>query len=93
MNKRMRQYIGLIAAIIAYYLIHEGTHLLYALAIGAFKQVNFMGLGMQIDIYSEQMTQTQLGIFCLMGSVSTAVFAYVLVALIEKIGQLSSNSI
>ena len=58
--------------------------MLYALSIGAFKQVNRMGMGMQIDIYAEKMTQTQLGIFCLMGSVSTAVFAYVLVALIEK---------
>lgn len=91
MNKRMRQYIGLIMAIIAYYIIHEGTHLLYALSLGVFKQVNFIGLGMQIDIYSEQMTQTQLGIFCLMGSVATIVFAYVLVALIEKIGKLSSK--
>ena len=91
MNKRTRQYIGLLTAIIAYYIIHEGTHLLYALFLGSFKQINFMGLGMQIDIYSEQMTQTQLGIFCLLGSVATTIFAYVLVALIGKIGKLSSK--
>ena len=91
MNKRTRQYIGLFTAIIAYYIIHEGTHLLYALSLGAFKQINFMGMGMQIDIYSEKMTQTQLGIFCLLGSVATTIIAYVLVALIGKIGKLSSK--
>ena len=91
MNKRVRQYIGLIAAIISYYLIHEGAHLLYALSFGVFKQVKFMGLGMQIAIYSEQMTQMQLGIFCLVGSIATTAFAYLLVALIEKIGKLSSK--
>lgn len=31
MNKSMRQYIGLFSAIIAYYVIHEGAHLVYAL--------------------------------------------------------------
>ena len=75
MNKRVRQYVGLLSAIIAYYLIHEGAHLIYAIFTGVFKQINFMGLGMQIDIYSERMTQTQLGVFCLMGSVATLLFA------------------
>ena len=31
MNKRIRQYIGLLSAILTYYIIHEGSHLLYAL--------------------------------------------------------------
>ena len=91
MNKRIRQYTGLILAMIAYYIIHEGTHLLYALFLGTFKQINFMGMGMQIDIYSEQMTQTQLGIFCLLGSVATTLFAYTLIALIGKISKSSSK--
>ena len=91
MNKRARQYVGLIIAIIAYYVIHEGAHLLYALSSGAFKQINFMGMGVQIDIYSERITQTQLGIFCLLGSVATLLFAYVLIALIGKIARISSK--
>ena len=91
MNKRTRQYIGLLTAIIAYYIIHEGAHLLYALFLGVFKQINFIGMGMQIDIYSEQMKQTQFGIFCLLGSVATTIFAYVLAAMIGKIGKLSSK--
>ena len=60
MSKRARQYIGLFSAIIAYYVIHEGAHFIYALCIGVFKQIKFMGLGMQIDVYAEQMTLQQL---------------------------------
>ena len=93
MNKRVRQYVGLLSAVIAYYLLHEGAHLLYALSIGAFKQINLMGLGMQIDIYAEKMTQTQLGVFCLLGSVTTLLTAYILLALIDKIRGISSKAI
>ena len=91
MNKRVRQYVGLLSAIIAYYLIHEGAHFIYALFTGVFKQINFMGLGMQIDIYSENMTQAQLGVFCLIGSVATLLSAYILIALIGKIAKISSK--
>ena len=42
MNKRARQYIGLLSAIVAYYLIHEGAHLIYAWFSGVFKQINFL---------------------------------------------------
>ena len=93
MNKRVRQYVGLLSAVIAYYLLHEGAHLLYALSIGAFKQINLMGLGMQIDIYAERMTQTQLGVFCLLGSVTTLLSAYILIALIDKIRNSSSKAV
>ena len=93
MNKRVRQYVGLLSAVIAYYLLHEGAHLLYSLSIGAFKQINLMGLGMQIDIYAEKMTQTQLGVFCLLGSVTTLLTAYILLALIDKIRGISSKAI
>ena len=51
MNKRIRQYIGLFSAVLMYYIIHEGAHLIYALSVGAFRQINFMGLGVQIGIY------------------------------------------
>ena len=93
MNKRVRQYVGLLSAVIAYYLLHEGAHLLYSLSIGAFKQINLMGLGMQIDIYAEKMTQTQLGVFCLLGSATTLLTAYILIALIDKIRGISSKAI
>ena len=31
-NKKIRQYIGLIAAVLTYYLIHEGAHLSHLIA-------------------------------------------------------------
>ena len=91
MNKRSRQYIGLFVAIIAYYVIHEGAHLIYALCIGVFKQINFMGLGMQIDVYAEQMTSQQLGVFCILGSVATTMVAYALVVFADRIKNMTSK--
>ena len=85
MNKRIRQYIGILAAVVAYYIVHEGAHLITALYYGVFKRINFMGLGMQIDAYTERLTNTQLGIFCLVGAVSTLIFGWVLIALAKKI--------
>ncbi len=85
MNKRARQYIGILAAVAAYYIIHEGAHLIYALIIGVFKQINFMGIGMQIDVYNTEMTDTQMGIFCLVGAVSTFIVGYALVLPSDKI--------
>lgn len=82
-DKRFRQYIGLIMAILVYYVVHEGAHLLYALYIGVFKQINFMGLGIQIDVYIEKMTSSEMMIFCLLGSASTLIVAYVLTAIIN----------
>ena len=91
MSKRTRQYIGLLSAVLAYYIIHEGAHLMYALITGAFKQINVMGMGVQIDIYAERITDIQLGIFCLVGSVATFVTAYTLVLFTNKIGKNSSK--
>ena len=75
MNKRIRQYIGLLSAVLMYYIIHEGAHLLYALSTGVFRQINFMGIGMQIGIYEERMSETGLGIFCSVGVAATMITA------------------
>ena len=85
MSKRSRQYIGLLSAVAAYYIIHEGAHLLYALCTGVFKQINFMGLGVQIDIHRELLTDTQLGIFCLVGALASQMTAYLMVLLTKTI--------
>ena len=90
MNKKARQYLGLLLAAVAYYLIHEGAHLLYALALGVFKRINFMGLGMQIATYSEKMTDVQIGIFCLVGVLATLMAAWVLIILRGKICEAKS---
>ena len=85
MSKRARQYIGILAAGVVYYLVHEGAHLLYALFAGVFKQINFMGIGVQIDVYAGRMCEAQLGAFCLAGAVATFCGGYALVALAGKI--------
>lgn len=64
---------------------------MYALKLDVFKKVNFIGLGVQIDVFAEKMTENQLGIFCIVGSVATMITAYVLVAFADKIGQVSSK--
>ena len=85
MSKRMRQYIGILAALVAYYFVHEGAHLLYALLTGVFKQIRLMGLGVQIEVCAERMTDTQLGIFCLVGALATFCVGYLLAALARSI--------
>ena len=91
MRKRIRQYIGIFAAIAAYYIIHEGAHLVAALHYGTFKGINFMGLGMQIDAYTDRMTDFQLGIFCLMGAVSTMLIGWLLVVPCKRICSVKSK--
>ena len=91
MSKRVRQYIGLISAIAAYYLVHEGAHLIYALSITTFKRIRLGGLGMQIAVYAEKMNNKQLWFFCVVGSVATLLAGYVLVALADRIGKSTSK--
>ena len=91
MNKRIRQYIGIFTAVTAYYIIHEGAHLIAALYYNVFRGINFMGLGIQIDVYAEQMTDTQLGIFCLAGAMSTLIFGWLLVLLCKRICAVKSK--
>ena len=91
MGKRIRQYIGIFAAIAAYYIIHEGAHLVAALHYGTFKEINFMGLGMQIDAYTDRMTDFQLGIFCLVGALATVLFGWLLVLLCKRICAVKSK--
>lgn len=79
MNTRIRQYTALLAALIVYYIVHEGAHLIAALSMGVFKTINFMGLGIQVDVYNTQMTDLQMGIFCLAGAISTLIIGYAMV--------------
>ena len=91
MSKRFRQYSGILAAVIAYYFVHEGAHLVTALYYDVFRQINMMGLGVQIDVYAQRMTDTQLGIFCLAGAVSTLLFGWLLIVLAKKICRAKSR--
>lgn len=85
MSKRGRQYCGLAAAVLCYYLIHEGAHLAYALAKGCFRAIRFMGVGVQIDIFAERLTETELGLFCLAGPAAAIAAAWIIAALTPRI--------
>ena len=76
MSKRMRQYLGILAALVSYSAVHEGAHLAYACAIGVFEKIRFLGLGIQIVTDTQCMTNTQLGIFCALGAIATLIAAY-----------------
>lgn len=91
MMKRIRQYIGILTALVVYYVIHEGAHLVVAMIQGVFKEVKFMGLGIQIDVFRDCMTDTQLGLFCLAGAVATFLAGWILVLLCRKICAMESK--
>ena len=76
--KRARQYIGILAAVAAYYSVHEGAHLICAVLLGTFKKIRLMGIGMQIDVYAERMTNGQMTLFC-PEWIARSVFAGVLI--------------
>lgn len=80
-KKCIRQYIGLLSSVLAYYAVHEGAHSIYALSTGVFRQINFMGIGMQIGIYEEQMSDTGLGILWAGICIVFDVFSWVLIKL------------
>ena len=89
--KQMRQYIGILAAAAAYYAVHEGAHLLCAVCLGTFRQIRFMGIGMQIDIYAEWMTDGQMALFCVAGAVATLFAGIMLAALAGKMSHIKSK--
>lgn len=59
--------------------------MLYALCCSVFKQIRFMGLGVQVDVYAERMTDVQLGTFCLVGALATFVVGCLLTVFAPKI--------
>lgn len=49
LEKSVKQWTAIFVAIISYYIIHEGIHLIIALFLGVFEQIRFVGIwGMQI---------------------------------------------
>lgn len=90
-KRNLRKWTALFIAVICYFLPHEGAYWIYARCIGTFKQINFIGTGIQVDIYRELMSDVQLGIFCLVGSVATIISGYILMALTQKFLLMKSN--
>ena len=89
--RQVRQYIGILAAAASYYFVHEGAHLLCAVLLGTFKTIRFMGIGMQIDVYAERMTDVQMTLFCIAGAAATLFAGIMLAALARKMSRIKSK--
>lgn len=85
-----RKWLALICAIVLYYLIHEGSHVIVALLYGVFERIRILGVGVQVVANVERLTDFQTGIFCIVGSISTLFVAYMGVLLLPRIT--ASNS-
>lgn len=70
---------GILVAVAAYYIIHEGAHALAALSMGVFEHVRFRGIGMRIVANTDVLSNVHLAVFCLVGAVATLICAAVLV--------------
>lgn len=93
MEKKIRQIIGLICAVITYYVIHEGAHYLVASYFKVFKEIKFLGLGIQIDVFAEKMNDYQMGIFCLAGIIATTLASIILIVFTNKICKINNKMI
>ena len=59
-NANLRKWSALLIAIIAYFIIHEGSHALAAMAYGAFEKIHLLGLGVQVVAKTELLTDFQV---------------------------------
>lgn len=65
--------------------------MLCAVFLGSFRQIRFMGIGMQVDVYTERMTDGEMALFCIAGAVATLFAGIVLAALAGKISHKKST--
>lgn len=91
--KFARKMIGLILAILCYYIIHEGAHLLFALSTGTFEEIVFIFPGIQIKADTERLNKIQIFVFCLLGAVAALTVAYILCGISRVVEKIKSNMI
>lgn len=84
-SSNLRKWLSLIIAIILYYIIHEGSHVIIALFYGVFEKIKILGLGVQVVAQTELLTNFQTALFCISGSISTLFVALLLLLFMKKI--------
>ena len=92
-SNNLRKWFSLIIAIFLYYVIHEGSHMIIAMLYGAFIKIRILGLGVQVVANTEPLSDFQTAIFCVVGSISTLLVAYLLVLLTKKIVKIKNKII
>jgi hypothetical protein len=79
MLKSVKQWSGILAALISYYIVHEGTHLLLALYYGVFERIRVVGIwGIQIVMKDGGLDGFPLALFSGLSSVVTICIGYLL---------------
>ena len=79
LEKSVKQWLGIFIAIVSYYIIHEGTHLLLALILGVFEKIRFVGiLGIQIVTTKGSLNGINLALFSGLSSIVTILIGYIL---------------
>lgn len=91
MQTNLRKWLSLLSAILTYYVIHEGAHVLVACLMGAFETVRFLGVGVQVVINDTLLTPTQLAIFCLVGSAAALAAGWIFAGVSGRITQSRSK--
>ena len=91
--KAMRKWISLAIAIVLYYIVHEGAHLVVALLFGTFQSIHIAnwGLGVQIVANTGAMSDMQIFWFCIMGVIATLIVGYILVGQRKNISKIPSD--
>ncbi len=91
--KSAKQWAGILAALISYYIVHEGTHLLLALLFGVFERIRFVGIwGIQIVISDGGLVGYKLAFFNGISSIVTIALGYLL-AFSPRVYQLKSRAL
>ncbi len=91
MRRNIKLWIGIIIAIIIYYVVHEGTHLIQAVLTDNFDSIRLVGFaGIEIMI-KEVPTGLLLSLFSGLSNAITVFCGYILVIMIPKILVLSNK--
>ena len=79
LEKSVKQWSGILLAIVSYYIIHEGTHFLLAMILGVFEEIRFAGIwGIQIVTTEGSLSGMNLALFSGLSSIVTILIGYIL---------------
>jgi len=92
-RRNLKLWIGIIIAIIMYYVIHEGTHFVQAVLTDNFDSIRLVGVvGIEIMI-KEVPTGLALTLFSGLSSVMTVFFGYIFVIIMPKILMMNNKMV
>lgn len=91
MSANLRKWTGVFFAVVCYYLVHEGAHLITALCMGTFERVKLVFPGVQVAADIDAMSELQIAAFSIAGGLATFIVGYMLIFLTGRILQLKSK--